>query len=228
MIGSCIKTGVANFFKRESIAPLLDYVLARIAERREKRQTSHDKLPNTNVDGPCVDGDFLGYYLTAQEKKENVPLRFVSTWTFANILGGADSTASMLRSVVCFLVEHPDALETVRNELQDKQRNARGLTMPTPQWQELQNLPFLDACIKESLRLDAPFAMPLERVVPAEGATICGQFYPGGTVVGMSPYIANRYRPTWGEDADLWRPRRWLDGEPSHIRKLEASLLSVS
>lgn len=222
------KNGVANFFKRESIAPLLDYVLARIAERREERQKSHDKHSNANADGPCADSDFLGYYLTAQEKKENVPLRFVSTWTFANILGGADSTASMLRSVVCFLVEHPDALETVRNELQDKQRNTGGLTMPTPQWQELQNLPFLDACIKESLRLDAPFAMPLERVVPEEGATICGQFYPGGTVVGMSPYIANRYRPTWGDDADLWRPRRWLDGEPSHIRKLEASLLSVS
>lgn len=222
------KNGVANFFKRESIAPLLDYVLARIAERREERQKSHDKLSNATVDGPCADSDFLGYYLTAQEKKENVPLRFVSTWTFANILGGADSTASMLRSVVCFLVEHPDALETVRNELLDQQRTAMGLTLPFPQWQELQNVPFLDACIKESLRLDAPFAMPLERVVPAEGATICGKFYPAGTVVGMSPYIANRYRPTWGDDADLWRPHRWLDGEPSQIRKLEASLLSVS
>jgi hypothetical protein len=47
-------------------------------------------------------------------------------------------------------------------------------------------------------------------------------------VVGMSPYITNRYKPTWGDDADQWRPRRWLEGEPSHIRKLEASLLTVS
>lgn len=70
--------------------------------------------------------------------------------------------------------------------------------------------------------------MPLERVVPAEGVTICGHFYPGGTVVGMSPYITNRYKPTWGVDADQWRPSRLLEGEPSHTRKLEASLLSVS
>jgi cytochrome P450 len=222
------KNWVANLFKREAIAPLLDYVLARISERREERQKNPKSPSNANVDGPIADGDFLGYYLNAQEKKDNVPLRFVSTWAFANILGGADSTASMLRSVVCFLVEHPDALETVRAELRDKQRTATGLTLPFPQWHELQNLPFLDACIKESLRLDAPFAMPLERVVPAEGATICGHFYPGGTVVGMSPYITNRYKPTWGNDADQWRPRRWLEGEPSHIRKLEASLLSVS
>ncbi|GFF30662.1 pisatin demethylase [Aspergillus udagawae] len=220
------KNRLANLIKRESIAPLLDYVLARISERRNERRNSHNTLSNANADGPCADGDFLGYYLQAQEKKENVPLRFVSTWTFANILGGADSTASMLRSVVCFLVEHPDALETVRTELRDKQSTTTGLTLPIPQWHELQNLPFLDACIKESLRLDPPFAMPLERVVPAEGATICGHFYPGGTVVGMSPYITNRYRPTWGDDADLWRPRRWLEGEPASIRKLEASLLS--
>jgi cytochrome P450 len=222
------KNRLANLIKRESIAPLLDYVLARISERRNERRNSHNTLSNSNADGPSADGDFLGYYLQAQEKKENVPLRFVSTWTFANILGGADSTGSMLRSVVCFLVEHPDALETVRNELRDKQGTTTGLTLPIPQWHELQNLPFLDACIKESLRLDPPFAMPLERVVPAEGATICGHFYPGGTVVGMSPYITNRYRPTWGDDADLWRPRRWLEGEPASIRKLEASLLSVS
>lgn len=222
------KNWVANLFKREAIAPLLDYVLARIAERREQRRENLKSHPNVNVDGPIPEGDFLGYYLNAQEKKDNVPLRFVSTWAFANILGGADSTASMLRSVVCFLAENRDALKTVRAELTDIQRTATGLTLPFPQWHELQNLPFLDACIKESLRLDAPFAMPLERVVPAEGATICGHFYPGGTVVGMSPYITNRYKPAWGDDADQWRPHRWLEGEPSHIRKLEASLLSVS
>lgn len=221
------KNWVANLFKREAIAPLLDYVLARISERQEERRKNPKSPANAYVDGPIADGDFLGYYLNAQERKDNVPLRFVSTWAFANILGGADSTASMLRSVVCFLVEHPDALETVRAELRDKQCTATGLTLPFPQWHELQNLPFLDACIKESLRLDSPFAMPLERVVPAEGASICGHFYPGGTVVGMSPYITNRYKPTWGDDADQWRPRRWLEGEPSHIRKLEASLLTV-
>ncbi|GIJ83167.1 hypothetical protein Asppvi_001686 [Aspergillus pseudoviridinutans] len=221
------KNRLANLIKRESIAPLLEYVMARISERRTESQNSHNKLCNANADGPCADGDFLGYYLQAQEKKsESVPLRFVSTWTFANILGGADSTAATLRSVVCFLVEHPEALETVRAELRDKQRTTTGLSLPIPKWHELQNLPFLDACIKESLRLDPAFAMGLERVVPTGGATICGHFFPGGTVVAMSPYITNRYRPTWGDDADVWRPRRWLEGEPSHIRKLEASLLS--
>lgn len=219
------KNRIANFVKHEAVSPLLNFVLERIAERRSSPKAFH----KANTAGPDANGDFLGYFLQAQEKKsDRVPAQFLSTWTLANILGGSDSTSAALRSVVCFLVEHPDALETVRNELWDKQRNSTGLSLPLPKWQELQNLTFLDACINESLRLEPPFAMPLERVVPAEGATICGHFFQGGTVVGMSPYIVNRHRPTWGEDADMWRPRRWLDSEPAHARKLMASFLTVS
>ena len=84
------KNWVANLFKRESIAPLLDYVLARISERQEERRKNPKSPSNANVDGPIADGDFLGYYLNAQERKDNVPLRFVSTWTFANIVLNGD------------------------------------------------------------------------------------------------------------------------------------------
>ncbi|PCD18707.1 hypothetical protein FGRA07_06460 [Fusarium graminearum] len=217
------KNGLINMIKPEPVSALLKYVLARISERRNSPKAMH----STVTDGPDANGDFLGYFLQAQEKKSNkVPPQFLSTWTLANILGGSDSTASMLRSVVCFLVENPDALETMRAELRDKKQHAEGSSAPIPKWTKIQDLPFLNACVIESLRLDPPFATTLERVVPPEGVTICGAFYPGGTVVGMNPYITNRHRPTWGEDADQWRPSRWLEGDPAHIRKLQASLLS--
>ncbi|KAM0397913.1 hypothetical protein ACHAQC_003578 [Fusarium culmorum] len=217
------KNSLINMIKPEPVSALLKYVLARISERRDSPKPKHD----TVTDGPDANGDFLGYFLQAQEKKSNkVPQQFLSTWTLANILGGSDSTASMLRSVVCFLVENPDALEIMRAELRDKKQDAVGDSAPIPKWTEIQDLPFLNACVIESLRLDPPFATTLERVVPPEGATICGTFYPGGTVVGMNPYITNRHRPTWGEDADQWRPSRWLEGDPAYIRKLQASLLS--
>ncbi|UZP36261.1 hypothetical protein NXS19_004077 [Fusarium pseudograminearum] len=217
------KNSLINMIKPEPVSALLKYVLARISERRDSPKAMH----STVTDGPDANGDFLGYFLQAQEKKSNkVPPQFLSTWTLANILGGSDSTASMLCSVVCFLVENPDALEVMRAEVRDKKQDAVGDSSPIPKWTEIQDLPFLNACVIESLRLDPPFATTLERVVPPEGATICGTFYPGGTVVGMNPYITNRHRPTWGDDADQWRPSRWLEGDPAHIRKLQASLLS--
>lgn len=93
-------------------------------------------------------------------------------------------------------------------------------------WKETRSLPYLDACILEAGRLHPPFALPLERVVPPQGATICGQWLAGGTVVGMSGFVVHRDVKTFGEDCDVWRPERWLceDGER---RKMEKALLTV-
>ena len=78
------------------------------------------------------------------------------------------------------------------------------------------------------MRLHPPFCLPFERVVPEGGVEICGRFFKGGTVVGMNPYVANRHRRTWGEDADEWRPERWLGLEEEEHRILEQSVLTVS
>ena len=45
-------------------------------------------------------------------------------------------------------------------------------------FQEAQKLPFLQACIKEGLRIHPVTGLPLARVVPDGGATIAGQFFP--------------------------------------------------
>ncbi|KAJ5512762.1 hypothetical protein N7463_002314 [Penicillium fimorum] len=50
-------------------------------------------------------------------------------------------------------------------------------------------------------------------------------YIPEGTVVGMSPYVINCHKTTFGEDADLWNPSRWMV-PLEHRRKLEASILT--
>ena len=94
-------------------------------------------------------------------------------------------------------------------------------------WKQSQSLPYLDACIKEASRLHPPIAFPLERTVPAEGATVGGQHLPGGTLVAMSTWVVNRDRETFGEDADSWRPERWFCAEGKR-RNMYNSLLTVS
>ena len=71
-----------------------------------------------------------------------------------------------------------------------------------------------------------PFGLPLERVVPKGGATICGERFEAGTVVGISGWVVHRDRATFGEDVDVWRPERWLVGEEER-RKMEHALLTV-
>lgn len=84
---------------------------------------------------------------------------------------------------------------------------------------------FLRGYLKEYL-LTIPFEV--ERVVPKGGITILNHFLPEGTTVGANPYVINRHKATFGEDAECWRPDRWLEGGEGHRKKLEASLLTVS
>lgn len=95
-------------------------------------------------------------------------------------------------------------------------------------WKESRQLPYLDACIKEAGRLHPPFGLNLERVVPAGGLEICGQHIPSGTVVGMNAWAVHRDRDVFGQDASSWRPERWLEGDEENIKRMEASLLTVS
>lgn len=70
--------------------------------------------------------------------------------------------------------------------------------------------------IREALRFLPGVAMSLKRYVPSGGYTLPnGEFLPGGTTIGMSPYITNRNRAVFGEDADDFRPERWLRDEDS-------------
>jgi len=53
----------------------------------------------------------------------------------------------------------------------------------------------------------------MPRIVPSSGATICGEYFPPGTIVGCNPYIIHRNTSIFGPDAEIFRPERWLDTE---------------
>lgn len=45
---------------------------------------------------------------------------------------------------------------------------------------DTQKMPYLQAVIKEGLRLHPAAGLPLQRVVPKEGVELAGQFFPEG------------------------------------------------
>ncbi|KAL8724679.1 MAG: hypothetical protein Q9166_007813 [cf. Caloplaca sp. 2 TL-2023] len=176
--------------------------------------------------GPLQDQDMLSRFLEIAQTNESVPPWAPTAWTFSNIVAGSDSTGVVLKTTMYNLLAHPPTVQRLYEELLNAERTQH-LTRPFPTWAEVCDLPYLDACINEGVRLHPPFCLPFERVVPAEGVTVCGQYFAEGTVVGMSPWVVNRHRPTFGEDADLWRPERWLGQDPEHRKKLDSSLLTV-
>ncbi|GLA44092.1 hypothetical protein AnigIFM63309_002353 [Aspergillus niger] len=124
--------------------------------------------------------------------------------------------------MVNHLLSYSESLERLQREL-----DGANLTRPYPQWSEVRDLPYLDACIQEAARLHPPFALPLERIVPRGGVTVLGHYLPEGTLVGGNPYVVNRHEATFGPDVEAWKPERWLNAEDDHKRLLEQSLLTV-
>ncbi|EAW15320.1 cytochrome P450 [Aspergillus clavatus NRRL 1] len=131
----------------------------------------------------------------------------IVNWLMLSILAGGDTTSATMRAVVYFLMKTPAANRKLAAEL-----DAAKLDIPA-QWRDIRELPYLDAVIRESMRLNPGIAMNFERIVPAEGFTLPdGRFIPGGTTVGINPAVTNRDPGVFGGDVDVFRPERWLRG----------------
>ena len=81
----------------------------------------------------------------------------------------------------------------------------------------------LTAVIKELMRMNAPFPTAFPRTIRPGAETAIPDLQaplPAGTIVSANPYILGRSKEIWGEDADEWKPERWL-GPEDEQRKAE-------
>ncbi|TLD03793.1 uncharacterized protein PgNI_11655 [Pyricularia grisea] len=79
-----------------------------------------------------------------------------------------------------------------------------------PPLAELEQLPYLQACIKEALRLSPGLTHRLPRVSPDTDLVYRGWTIPRGTPVGMSAWYMHT-DPNVYQDAMTFRPERWLE-----------------
>lgn len=216
------KNAVMATFRKATGFTILGLVARYIAERKEARIAGKGDAEKRLV----PERDMLSQFFDLTAKNPDLPPWCVTAWTFSNVIAGSDSTAIIMKTIWFNLLAYPETLHRLRAELIEADRAKGGLTKPFPSWKEVCDLPYLDAIVQEGLRMHPPFCLPLERVVPKGGLTIGGTFFDEGTVVGMSPYVANRHRPTFGDDAEVWNPDRWM--VPKELRqKREAGIMTV-
>ncbi|CAG8960190.1 hypothetical protein HYFRA_00010669 [Hymenoscyphus fraxineus] len=153
--------------------------------------------------------DFLQHALEA--KLDGQPLSPVQkrAHTTLLIMAGADTTGSALGTTLRFLLKNPEALKRAHVEIL-KAEEAKLLSAPILYDESYQHLPFIGACIRESLRLQPPAPMILTRLTPPEGIAIDGHWAPGGFEVLCHSAITQRDPDVYTPDPDVWRPERWL------------------
>jgi cytochrome P450 len=94
--------------------------------------------------------------------------------------------------------------------------------LPEPiSYTETQQMPYLQAVVKEATRLLPSIVYQLLRYAP-EGLAVDGKRIPAGTPIGVSPLAQNRDKAIWGPDADDFKPERWLEDE-ARTRYLDAA-----
>ncbi|KAH8724239.1 cytochrome P450 [Phaeosphaeriaceae sp. PMI808] len=157
-------------------------------------------------------------------EKANFGINEIISENWTAIMAGSDSTSIALRSIFYFLMKHPAKLVKVRAEVDGAFADG-ALTSPVQRTQAAK-LPYLGAVIQEALRFYGPFAAPLQRYAPAGGVVIAGTFFPAGTRVGLNPAVIQHHKEVFGEDANTFRPERWLEGDASQTKLMEKSMMA--
>ncbi|KAL4915852.1 putative benzoate 4-monooxygenase cytochrome P450 [Aspergillus aurantiobrunneus] len=191
------------------------------------RQKERMMLMNTGEKGKHLalnDRDFLSRFIAAMAKDTTVPQWALLAWTQSNITAGSDTTAILLRTILYNLLKHPSTMRKLLDEL--RTAASSHAISPIVTWKQSRQLPYLDACIKEAGRIHPPFGLPLERIVPPGGVTLCGEFLPQGTIVGMNAWVVHRDEGVFGAAPERWRPERWLVGDEGAVQRMENSLLT--
>ncbi|KAJ4362590.1 hypothetical protein N0V83_010684 [Neocucurbitaria cava] len=95
------------------------------------------------------------------------------------MIAGTHTTSVAIAAIVFYLARNVDKLNKVAAEIRTAFPSTEDMN-----YRELAALPFLRACISESLRLCPPTAGHLQRETLSAGAEIEGFLYPPGTNVG--------------------------------------------
>ena len=128
-------------------------------------------------------------------------------------------------SVFHALLCHPSILCKLRHEL-DTVVQARILSDP-PQWIELNRLRYLDAVMKEAIRLFSP-GHSVKTIVPEGGITIAGLHVPEHTVVLSHSDTMRRNPEIFGPNSQAFQPDRWLAIDRWQRRRMEDNLFPFS
>ncbi|PIA90370.1 Cytochrome P450 2U1 [Cercospora beticola] len=127
------------------------------------------------------------------------------------IFAGTNTTGTNLALLLWNLTNHPSVLQKLHQELHEA-----STTDPS-------TLPYLNATIKETLRLSMANPTRFPRIVPPSGWTYTSPstsktyHLPSGTQVGLQPWTLH-FNPSVFPDPHTFNPDRWLDPTKEMLR----------
>ena len=146
------------------------------------------------------------------------------------LVAGSDTTAITLTFAVWHICHDPAIKRKLVAAFKEAALPLQQNDGDYPTLLDLEAIPYLVACVKESLRVAMPVPGRLPRVVPHAGGgveplVVDDKVVPPGSVVGMGAYTMHNSEELWGPNARRFEPERWL-GEDA--KGLDENLVTFS
>lgn len=178
------------------------------------------------VSGEIINAKKLSLSLAGE--KSTGERDILSTMLKSGDYEGADGVDAMRDQMMTFLtaghettatsmiwVLHLLSLEEnhhIQMRLREEIRTAFPHGLPeTVSYEQIEALRYLRNVTTEVLRVFPP--VPLTARHAAEDTTLGGEFIPKGSHIVIVPWAINRSKELWGEDAEVFRPERWDEGQ---------------
>jgi cytochrome P450 len=184
---------------------LYDITMKAVKEREQNQDARFDVVAH--------------WFRMLAQHPERMQLRDIHAQAINSVSAGADTVSCGLQSFTYHMLRHPSAWRRVRAEIDAACRD-RGLCADrVVAFDHAQQLPYLQACIKEALRVFGPVPMGLPRVAPKGGLTIGDRTFPAGTILSVNPWVMHYSKEIWGRDAHEFNPDRWLSDSAAALEK---------
>ncbi|KAK4748373.1 hypothetical protein SAY87_014959 [Trapa incisa] len=188
---------------KKNIRIIDDFVLKLI---RRKIKQMNDSKDDTSMRKEDILSRFLHANETDEKYLRDIILNF--------IIAGKDTTAATLSWFISMLCKYPLIQEKIAEDLKEIHglSEAASITEFASRLSEetLEKMHYLHAAITETLRLYP--AVPVDAKICFSDDTLPDGFsVRKGDMVSFQPYAMGRMKFIWGEDAEEFRPERWLD-----------------
>ncbi|ORY00094.1 cytochrome P450 [Clohesyomyces aquaticus] len=127
------------------------------------------------------------------------------------VLGGSETTATLLSGTIYLLLMNPDKMEKLLGEVREAFNHDSEIDLIS-----VGKLDYMLAVLDEAMRVYPPVPNQGNRLVPASGAMIAGKWVPGGTSVQVQQWASNHSSSNFAQP-DAFIPERWLTNAPAEF-----------
>ncbi|KAE8989341.1 hypothetical protein PR003_g22469 [Phytophthora rubi] len=158
-------------------------------------------------------------------KKEAVTPTQVRDIVLTGLEAGRNTTSDTLAWFFHSLSHHPHVERKLRAEILTKLPEFRESESYVPSYEQVQDLPYLEATLQEVFRLH-PTVPSIPYHCQSDTVLQDDTFIPAGTDVFLHLYSAGRLASVWGPDAASFNPERFINERTGQVLQTKYSAFS--